>query len=146
MTKDTNITAAAAAITAASFDAFFLVETSRVEIDLPTGEPMLFNGQQVAVNLHGPSTDVFAKAKDAADKEASKRVFKAMGAKGKKGDDEDKDADAKFLTAITEGFENFPFPGGAAAVYRDRRLQYIASQVRAHINDMGNFFPKPANS
>ena len=129
----------------ASFDAFFLAETSRVEIDLPTGEPMLYDGKQVAINVHGPATDVFAKAKDAMDKEASKRVFRAMGAKMKKVDDEDKDADAKFLTAITDSIENFPFPGGAAAVYREQRLKYVTDQVRAHLNDLGNFFaaPKP---
>ena len=142
MTKTTTTTAAAT-----GFDAFFLTDTSRLEIDLPTGEPMLYNGQPVAVNLHGPSTDVFAKAKDAMDKEASKRVFRAMGGKGaKKMDAEDEDADPRFLTAVTADFENFPFPGGAAAIYRDRRLQYIANQVRSHLNDLGNFFPKPANS
>ena len=129
-----------------AFAAFFLSETSRVEIDLPTGEPMLFDGKQVAVNVHGPATDVFAKAKDAMDKEASKRVFRSMGAKMKKGDDEDKDADAKFLTAITESIENFPFPGGPGAVYREQRLKYVADQVRGHLNDLGNFFTQPKQS
>ena len=51
-----------------TFAAFFLSETSRVEIDLPNGEPMLYDGKQVAVNVYGPATDVFAKAKDAMDK------------------------------------------------------------------------------
>lgn len=129
-----------------AFAAFFLSETSRVEIDLPTGEPMLFDGKQVAVNVHGPATDVFAKAKDAMDKEASKRVFRSMGAKMKKGDEEDKDADAKFLTAITDSIENFPFPGGPGAVYREQRLKYVADQVRAHLNDLGNFFVAPSKN
>ena len=129
-----------------AFAAFFLSETSRVEIDLPTGEPMLYDGKQVAVNVHGPATDVFAKAKDAMDKEASKRVFRSMGAKMKKGDEEDKDADAKFLTAITDSIENFPFPGGPGAVYREQRLKYVADQVRGHLNDLGNFFTAPSKS
>lgn len=127
-----------------TFAAFFLSETSRVEIDLPTGEPMLYDGKQVAVNIHSPATDVFVKAKDAMDKEAQKRVFRSMGAKLKKGDDEDKDADAKFLAAITDSVENFPFPGGAGAIYRELRLKYVADQVRAHLNDLGNFFGKPS--
>lgn len=127
-----------------TFAAFFLSETSRVEIDLPNGEPMLYDGKQVAVNVYGPATDVFAKAKDAMDKEASKRVFRSMGAKLKKGDEEDKDADAKFLAAITDSVENFPFPGGAGAIYRERRLKYVADQVRAHLSDLGNFFGKPS--
>lgn len=129
-----------------AFAAFFLSETSRIEIDLPTGEPMLYDGKQVAVNVHGPATDVFAKAKDAMDKEASKRVFRSMGAKMKKGDEEDKDADAKFLTAITESIENFPFPGGPCAVYREQRLKYVADQVRGHLNDLGNFFTAPSKN
>lgn len=129
-----------------AFAAFFLSETSRIEIDLPNGEPMLYDGKQVAVNVHGPATDVFAKAKDAMDKEASKRVFRTMGAKMKKGDEEDKDADAKFLTAITDSIENFPFPGGPGAVYREQRLKYVADQVRGHLNDLGNFFTAPSKS
>ena len=129
-----------------AFASFFLSETSRIEIDLPTGEPMLYEGKPVAVNVHGPATDVFAKAKDAMDKEASKRVFRSMGAKLKKGDEEDKDADAKFLAAITENIENFPFPGGPGAVYREKRLKYIADQVRGHLNDLGNFFTAPTKN
>ena len=136
MTKTTTDTNA--------FASFFLSETSRIEIDLPNGEPMLFEGKQVAVNIHGPATDVFVKAKDAMDKEAQKRVFRSMGAKLKKGDDEDKDADAKFLAAITDSVENFPFPGGAGAIYRERRLKYVADQVRGHLSDLGNFFGKPS--
>lgn len=127
-----------------AFAAFFLSETSRIEIDLPNGEPMLYDGKQVAVNVYGPATDVFAKAKDAMDKEASKRVFRSMGAKLKKGDEEDKDADAKFLAAITDSVENFPFPGGAGAIYRELRLKYVADQVRGHLSDLGNFFGKPS--
>lgn len=127
-----------------TFAAFFLSETSRVEIDLPNGEPMLYEGKQVAVNVYGPATDVFAKAKDAMDKEASKRVFRSMGAKLKKGDDEDKDADVKFLVAVTDSVENFPFPGGAGAIYRELRLKYVADQVRGHLSDLGNFFSKPS--
>ena len=136
MTKTTTDTNA--------FASFFLSETSRIEIDLPNGEPMLFEGKQVAVNIHGPATDVFVKAKDAMDKEAQKRVFRSMGAKLKKGDDEDKDADAKFLAAITDNIENFPFPGGAGAIYRELRLKYVADQVRGHLSDLGNFFGKPS--
>lgn len=140
MTKTTTTTDNTA------FDAFFLAETSRIEIDLPNGEPMLYDGKQVAVNVYGPATGVFAKAKDAMDKEASKRVFRSMGAKMKKGDEEDKDADAKFLTAITDSIENFPFPGGAGAVYREQRLKYVADQVRGHLNDLGNFFTAPTKN
>lgn len=132
---------------APNFDAFLLDETSRLELDLPTGEPMLFDGKQVAVNLYGPATTQFTKARDAVEKEATKNVFRAMGNnKAKKGDEADADADAKYLVAVTASFENFPYPGGADAIYREPRLKYIANQVRTHLNDLGNFFGKSKQS
>lgn len=125
----------------ADFSAFMLDETSRLELELPNGDPMLFKGEQVAVNLYGPATSEYAAAKAAMDKESAARVFRAMGARNKKkGGEDDREADAKFLTAITASFENFPFPGGAYAIYREPRFKYIANQVQAHVNDLGNFF------
>lgn len=124
----------------ADFSAFFLEETSAVEIDLPNGEPMLFDGQRVAVRVYGPSTQAFITAKTALDREAAKNMAAAFGMKQKGREDARKDADSAFLTAITAGIDNFPFPGGAAAVYDEPRLKYIADQVRAHVNDLGNFF------
>lgn len=123
------------------FSAFMLDETARLELELPNGDPMLFKGKQVAVNLYGPATDEYAVAKAAMEKESAARVFRAMGGRNKKkGEAEDREADAKFLTAITASFENFPFPGGAHAIYREPKLKYIAGQVQAHVNDLGNFF------
>lgn len=122
------------------FAAFFLEDASTVEIDLPNGEPMLYNGQRVAVRVHGPSTAAFTEAKTVLDREAAKNMAAAFGVKQKGKDQADKDADVKFLTAITAGIDNFPYPGGVAAVYREPRLKYLADQVRAHLNDLGNFF------
>lgn len=126
------------------FSAFFLAETSVLDLELPDGEPMLFGDQQVKVHLFGPSTAKYAKAKAALDKEAAKRVFAAMGAKGRKKEESDQDADAAFLVAVTDHFENFPYPGGPDAIYREPRLKYLADQVRAHLNDLGNFFTSGA--
>ena len=71
------------------------------------------------------------------DREAARGIMAAL-APGKEGPA--KDADAKFLSAVTERIDNFPFPGGPAAVYREPRLKYLADQVRAHLGDLGNFF------
>ena len=122
------------------FEEFFLVDTAALEIEMPNGEPMLYKGEQVVAHLYGPSTTQFVKAKAAVDKEASKRVINAMGAKGKRKEQEDADADAKFLIAVTDRFDNFPFPGGKEAIYKEQKLKYIHDQVRAHLNDLGNFF------
>lgn len=132
---------ASAGNTTDDFSAFMLDETTRLELELPNGDPMLFKGQQVAVILYGPATDEYAAAKAAMEKESAARVFRAMGGRNKKkGSEEDREADAKFLTAITASFENFPFPGGAYAIYREPKLKYIAVQVQAYVNDLGNFF------
>lgn len=132
----------------AAFAAFMLETTSRLELELPNGAPMLWEGQPVAVKLYGPATDEYAKARAAMEKESAARVFRAMGANKnkKKNGEDDAEADAKFLTAITAEFENFPFPGGAQAIYREPRLNYIGNQVRSHVNDLGNFFKESAKS
>ena len=128
------------------FSVFFLADTSAVEIDLPNGEPMLYRDQRVVAHVYSPSTQAFTDAKTALDRAAAKNMVAAFGVKQKAKDTADKDADAKFLTAITASIDNFPYPGGTAAVYRDQRLKYIADQVRAHIGDLGNFFGGSANA
>lgn len=124
----------------ADFASFMLEETSSVELVLPNGEPMLFNGQPVIVHVYGPATEQHKKASAEQEREAAARVFRAMNKPGKKGEKDDPDADAKFLTAVTARFENFPFPGGPAAIYRNPRLLYVHNQVNAHLSNLGNFF------
>lgn len=122
------------------FSAYFLQDTSTVLIKLPNGQPMAHQGQPVAVVVYGPSTERFSAAKDALDREATKTLMQSMGASASSKDGAAKDADARFLSAVTERIDNFPFPGGPAAVYREPRLKYLADQVRAHLGDLGNFF------
>ena len=122
------------------FSEFYLNETAALELELPTGDPLRYRGKQVIAHLFGPSTTQFVKAKAALDREASKRVVAAMGVKGRKKEKEDEEADAKFLAAVTERFDNFPYPGGVEAIYREPRFKYIHEQVRNHLNDLGNFF------
>lgn len=122
-----------------AFAEFFIDETTAVEIDLPNGDPMLYNGERVTVHLYGPSTPQWTAASEAKEKEATRRVLASLGQKGKNAK-KDTDADARFLCAITESIDNFPFPGGTEAIYREVRLKYLYNQVSAHINDMGNFF------
>jgi len=128
------------------FSAYLLDESSTVDIDLPNGEPMLHNGQRVSARVHSPSAQAFIDAKTTLDREAAKNMAAAFGVKQKANSQADKDADAKFLTAVTIAIENFPYPGGVAAVYKEPRLKYIADQVRAHLGDLGNFFPGSAKA
>lgn len=121
------------------FSQYFLSDASVLDIDLPNGEPMMFDGKPVRVHVFGPSTSQFTAAQERLNREATKNVVAAMS-KGKKKDEGDKDADVKFLCAITEKFENFPYPGGAEAIYREAALLYINKQVQAFVGDMGNFY------
>ena len=48
--------------TVADFSAFLLSPTGRVEINLPNGDPMLFDGKRVAVNVYSPASAEYARA------------------------------------------------------------------------------------
>jgi len=129
------------------FSDYFLTDTSALDIDFPDGSPMLYprkDGEQVRIHVYGPSTKQYQTAQEVLTREATKRVVAAMGSKKKEA--EDKDADVKFLTAITASVENFPYPGGAEAIYREPKLRYIADQVRGHVNDTANFFADAPSS
>ena len=122
------------------FSKYLLSPTGRVEINLPNGDPMLYEGQRVAVNVYSPASREYAKAEAELQRTATSRLM------GKKIGDDNDEADARFLVAITESIENFPYPGGIGAVYRDRGLIYIGQQVRAYVGEQGNFFAKSGTS
>lgn len=130
------------------FSSYMLADTSVVEIDLPNGEPMIHKGQQVRVHVYGPSTPQHAKAQADADKEATRRVLATLGNKSAKRQkaEEDVEVNARFLVAVTDRIEGFPYPGGVDAIYRNPKLRYIGEQVRAHLADLGNFFGTGAKS
>lgn len=126
---------------AADFSAFLLSPTGRVEISLPNGDPMLYDGKRVAVNVYSPASAEYARAKATMERAARDKI---LGGKKSANEAEDNaEIDARFITAVTQSVENFPFPGGVDAMYRERGLMYIEAQVRAYLNDQGNFF-KPS--
>lgn len=129
------------------FSQFFLSDESRLEIELPDGDPMMFNGQPVVIVVYGPATEQFARAKAMQEKSATARVIAAVGNKKQKASQAaDDTSDAQYLTAVTKTVENFPFPGGPLAMYSEKRLQYINHQVSKHLSDLGNFFTSSAQS
>ena len=128
--------------------AFFLSETGAVEIDLPNrdADPMMIDGQRVIVHVYGPATARYQKAQDELDKQAAMRaaaLFKFQGAKNKK-DELDKEANARFLAAITERIEGIN--GDPFDTYCDLRVKFIADQVRTYIGDQANFFKGSATT
>ena len=122
------------------FSSYFLTDATAIDIDLPNGEPMLFQGAPVRIHVHGPSSKPYIVAQEVMQREATKRVLNGLGGKNKKQEKEDPEADAKFLTAITATVENFPYPGGAEGIYFEPKLKYINDQVRLFVNDTANFF------
>lgn len=132
------------------FSAFFLANTSAVEIDLPNGAPMMYpnaaTGKRVVAHVYGPSTEQFVKAQDALNRFVSDGIrFRKNGSVKSAADTTAAhEADAKFLVAITDRIDNFPFPGGLIQLFRQRELKYIGDQIRAHVSDLGNFFPGSA--
>jgi len=128
------------------FSAFMLADTSAVEIDLPNGEPMMNppgSKNRVVVHVYGPSTSEFVNAQDALQRftTSALKVDKRGGVKSTSDVEANRKADAKFLNSVTSRIDNFEFPDGPMGVYSTPGLKYIADQVRAHLNDLGNFFP-----
>lgn len=130
MTKDTT----------ADFSQFLLSPTGRVEINLPNGDPMMVDGKRVAINVYSPASAEHARASAAVQRAARDKLL--GGKKSANEADESAEIDARFLTTVTESIENFPYPGGAHAIYRERGLMYIGEQVRSYLGEQGNFFGK----
>lgn len=122
------------------FSQYLLSPTGRVEINLPNGDPMLFNGKRVAVNVYAPASAEYARAQAAMQRAARDKLL--GGKKSANEAEESAEIDARFLVSVTQSVENFPYPGGADAMYRERGLMYIGEQVRAYLGEQGNFFGK----
>lgn len=131
---------------AADFGGYFLSDTAAMPVKLPNGQPMLWQGQPVVVHVYGPSTEAYTAAKDDVDREAAARLMATIGNKPPVSAQVTRESDARFLAAVTARVENFPYPGGPLAIYREPRLRYIADQVRVFLGDLGNFFGASASS
>jgi len=124
------------------FSAYLLSPTGRVEINLPNGngDPMLHEGRRVAINVYSPASAEYARADAAMRRAAMQKI--TSGRKAANETEEDAELEARFLVSVTSSIENFPYPGGIEAIYRERRLKYIGDQVRAYLSDQTNFFGK----
>lgn len=94
----------------------------------------------VTITVLSPGTKVAAKAKFALDKARQSRVLLEMGGKrNQRTEDDDLKERADFLAKIASQLNNWSYPGGAAALYRDAALGHIADGVEKFFNDRGNF-------
>lgn len=98
--------------------------------------------QPIAVNLFGPGSKEYAKAKAA----QSNRLVNKMKTKGKANQTPEEIAaeSAEFLAACTESWENMQYGDAqgealSIAVYSDRTLGFISDQVAGHLGGWSNF-------
>jgi hypothetical protein len=123
------------------FEEFFLDECVTHEFTLPNGKPMLYKGKPVIGTVCSPGTEKYVKAKQQLDREATKLAIQSLGKNtaANKNEQSDPDADAKFLAEITT-LQNFPYPGGDFAVFKNPKLRYMGDEVRALLGNLGNFY------
>jgi len=128
------------------FDVRFFEAQDTATLDVLTvhGTPLLGDGGlPVRIELYGPGSEAYAAATAAVTSAVQARTFAALRAKG---DKDTRDAEhavdeatrAK-LVACTKAIHNFPV--APDALYANRRLAWITSQVSRFVEDWGNFLP-----
>ena len=126
--------------------------TSRLHLR-DANDELLYNDeaktQPVAVNLYGPGSKEYAKAKAA----QNNRLVNKMKTKGKTNQSPEEIAteSAEFLAACTQSWENMEYGDAqgdalSAAIYSDRSLGFIADQVAAHLGSWSNFTKSSSES
>lgn len=126
-----------------------VLPTGRLHLRDASDELMVNDdGEPVAVNVFGPGSKQFVKAKT----NQNNRALDRMRRKGKADQTpEQKTADtAEFLAEVTESFENLDYDDLKdkalyLAVYSDPELGYIVEQLDKFLGDWSNF-KKPSTS
>jgi hypothetical protein len=128
------------------------VETGKVHIKRPNGEPAFFNndpGRPISIDVYGPASKQYRKAKsDQANR--SVELLRKRG-NGFKTTEEAKAREAAvFLADITARMHNIEYTDDtsgaelsgrdlALAVYGDCTIGYMADQVHEFVHDWENF-------
>jgi hypothetical protein len=109
-------------------------------------DDLLINGQPVRITIHGPGSPHGVKALHKAGQLAALRFQALMRGKVDKNAATAAEAERiDKLASLTFSVENFPVPGGAAAIYGNPKLIDITDQVEAFFNDKANF-SKPSST
>ena len=123
--------------------AFEVADTATFELENQKGEPLLYQGCPVTVELYGPGSAQYARAQAKINAASQARAMAVLrGKQGKDGEAdmaESRKLSAERLAACTKALHNFPVPGGPLAVYSNPKLGYITNQVAKLIDDWANF-------
>lgn len=109
------------------------------------GDELVLDGKAVVIHMHGKGS----KAQVSADyKRQHGNTSAQMAAiQGRLPGTAEADAfkrQAEYLAACTIDVENWPYPGGALAIYKDPQLGYITKQAADFVGDDQNFMVPPS--
>ena len=126
---------------------FEVAETGTLDVLGLDQEPLLYRGQPVRITVHGPGSAAYVRAESRVAQASQARALAALRGKAGKNDlEEQRQATAEKLAAVTTSIDNFPIPGGALALYANPKLGYITAQVERFLADWANFKPASAKS
>lgn len=124
---------------------FEAADTALMDVLLPNGQPMMYNGQPVQIELYGPGSEQDFKAQVEIDRTNSERMMQTLRGKTAKDEvAERRAAQIKKLAAVTKEVRNFPV--SAAEIYGNTKLGYITNQVLKFQGDWANFLPPSAQT
>lgn len=104
-------------------------------------------GNPITITLHSPGTKIASQAQFEHKEKTQNRLFAGMGGKADKRTEAEERAErADLLAKITHSLNGFTYQGGAAALYKNPKLRFIADGVDKFYSDMGNFAPESGSS
>jgi hypothetical protein len=127
----------------AAFDlsAFESAEFATLVVKAVNGQPLLNNGQPVTIEVWGPGSEVAAAAHSEYETALQAAAFAGLRADPGEAKPDTASLLPRKLAAVTKAIHNFPVPGGAAALYSNKKLAYITRQVQRFCDDWANFPP-----
>lgn len=134
-----------------TFDAtqYELEDTAVLNVQDASGtDDLMVGGKPVTITVYGPGSKQGVKMLHVSGRHAALRTTALIRGKISKNAAVEADEEkVEKLVAITAAINNFPYEGGAEAIYSNPKLCYIADQVEAFFSDKANFSkPSTKNS
>ena len=116
------------------------IDTAQFHVKDAKGRPKFSkNGDPITITAYGPGSKVAAQAKFAYDSKRSDRTIEKIGGKVEsRTEDVDRRERAAYLGQLVASLD-FPYAGGAAALFANPKLRFLADDFEKWWNDAGNF-------
>ena len=126
---------------------FEAMESAVLDVLTPLGAPLMYAGKPVQIEVYGPGSAMYATEQAKVDTARRARaVAAAIGRASDETTEEIHKQNAARLAALTKQIINFPIPGGAQALYENKKLGYISDQVARFVEDWSRFLPPSVRS